>query len=311
MQKPKNFSRRAHSTRGETLFGESWTPHLYSDRLDQLELRAAMRIWTRNDLQDLKTILNTISTDSERGNAPWNLDTEEKYFVVQLPLPWLPPSLPSPYGYKGGVARELLGRILRYPTRPPRDLDLVRRGPATQGQDAALAKQYMPHDYLHGATVEFVSSIDSYMDSRDLTINEVLLFGNQLLVSPFAAVDILQRTLRPTRYRGGSLSQPPQLSGNIMLKMLRLRAELKSRGEAWRIVGIPSEVVFSDNELAIHLEKALQLGDDIAECFLIHVRQAGYLNSFTPPLLNPILKELDYLCLGEGAIIKSLPPNLR
>jgi hypothetical protein len=169
----------------------------------------------------------------------------------------------------------------------------------------------MPHDYQHGAVVELITDVDKHLNSRDLTINEVFLFTGHLTVGPYAVLDSLSHTLRASRYRPGSLSRSPQVSGRILLKMLRLRAELFLLGERWKIVGVPEEAAVQDIDLALHLEKALQRGVQTAEIFLLYCRQVGLIDHIPEPLLPNILQELAHFAVGENALLQSIPENFK
>jgi hypothetical protein len=128
------------------------------------------------------------------------------------------PMPPPPYGIKGGAARERLVEALRVRSpRPPRDLDLIRRGSFKVAGDDLVAKRYMPRDYAHGARVEIISDLDRYLRSRDLTINEVAVFDKGASCSVLAALDSIGLIIRPSYYRGGSIHRLPSLDGRVLL----------------------------------------------------------------------------------------------
>jgi hypothetical protein len=145
-----------------------------------------------------------------------------------------------------------------------------------------------------------------YLSTRDLTINEVASFGDEVHASPLAILDSFGRVARPTSYRSGTLRKAPSLDGRTLLKMLRLYAEGTSAGEGWRVVGIPEQVTFSDLDLAIHLNKAFQRGESVARAFL----EACELLSLLPvrgEALIGTLDELEHLRHGEKGLFPDVP----
>lgn len=221
------------------------------------------------------------------------------------------PLPPRPYGLKGGAARERLVEALRVRSpRPPRDLDLIRRGSFKVAGDDLVAKQYMPRDYAHGARVEIISDTDRYLRSRDLTINEVAIFDNSASCSILAALDSIGLIIRPSYYRGGSIHRQPSLDGRVLLKMARLAAEAARFGEPVMIVGIPDQVSFSDADLAIHLNKAFQRDEAVAAGFVSVLIQLGAIAASDQPLAD-LISDLSYLNYGEKGLLSDLPDRYR
>jgi hypothetical protein len=218
--------------------------------------------------------------------------------------------VPAPYGLKGGAAR-VAARIILTGQHPlaPRDLDLVRTGSHRTPQDDVIAAEFMPADYMHGARVELVSSLERYFATRDITVNESAIIGSTVQISLLGALDTLGYTLRPSRYRGGTLHKPPQLSGRIVLKMLRLRSEGALQSEPWQLLGIPEQVTLTDFDLALHLDKAFQRGQPVAEDFLDLCARLQLI-PYTPALLQSTLQELAHLAVGERALLRNVPKEL-
>ena len=221
------------------------------------------------------------------------------------PLPDL--SLPPSYGVKGGAAREALISALNIrETRPPRDLDLVRRGHHRTPADDDVAQRFMPRDYQLGARVELIRDLSDYLSSRDLTINEVACFEGTASASLLCVLDSIGHVIRPSRYRGGSLHKRPSLYGQSLLKMARLYAEGACRGENWSISGIPEEVSFSDFDLGVHLNKAFQRGREVADKFL-HTCELLSLLGASDDRIRTALEELEHLRHGERGLFPDVP----
>ena len=218
-------------------------------------------------------------------------------------------SLPEPYGVKGGAARELIAaKAHGRPARAPRDLDLVRRGTFSVPADSEVARTFMPHDYQHGARVELIRSMPHYLSTRDITANEIAIFGAAVSLSLLGALDTIGHLLRPSRYRGGSIHRQPFLDGRVFLKMVRLFAEGECHGDPVQLVGIPDEVTFSDFDLALQLDKAFQRNADVAGTFVDTLVILGALPASSDPLAK-LLEELEPLRIGEKGLLPHAPPR--
>lgn len=218
--------------------------------------------------------------------------------------------LPSPYGLKGGAARERLREALHISQpRAPRDIDIIRRGRFATPSDEDVAKRFMARDYTHGARVELVTELSRYIASRDLTINEVAVFDSTISASFLAILDTLGHVLRPSRYRGGTIHKKPSLDGRTLLKMARLFAEGEGNSESWLMVGIPEEVSFSDFDLALHVNKSFQRDEDVARAFL----NVCCLLSIIPArddLVASVLQDVEHLRHGERGLLPDVPAKV-
>lgn len=215
--------------------------------------------------------------------------------------------LPEPYGFKGGAAREIFSaQAHNRQARPPRDLDLIRRGTFPVPTDREVARTFMPHDYQHGARVELIRSMPRYLSTRDITANEIAMFGATVSLSILGALDTIGHLLRPTRYRGGSIHRQPFLDGRVFLKMVRLYAEAEHHGDPVQLVGIPDEVSFSDFDLALQLDKAFQRNAEVARTFVEALVILGALPASSDPLAT-LLEELEPLRIGEQGLLPHAP----
>lgn len=189
--------------------------------------------------------------------------------------------VPSGYGFKGGVARHALAVALAKDIRfdakahAPRDVDLVRRFGHSGVADEELLRTVNFSDFERGAKVEEIRDLGLYFASRDLTINEVLVFEQRGFCTALCILDFIGRTLRPTKYRGGSLHAKRKLAPMTVAKCLRLAAESESSATGWLVVGIPEEQEVTSLALAVQLRKALERDLDVARSFLRFCIESG------------------------------------
>ena len=241
-------------------------------------------------------------------SAPDTAISDDDVLALPLPSSILPSfGIPLGYGVKGGAAREALIATLsvREPHQP-RDIDLIRRGSYRIPADDEVARALMGRDYEHGARVELIRSLPGYLQSRDLSVNEVTAIDSTVYTSLLCVLDTIGHVLRPSRYRSGTLHKRPSLLGTSLLKMVRLYAEGSVLGENWSITGIPEEVSFSEFDLAIHLNKAFQRDEAVAERFL-HTLEVLSLLSATENRVDRALRELEHLRHGEKGLFPDVP----
>lgn len=243
-----------------------------------------------------------------REHSPVELTLVDEHLFFSLPAaPLRSAHIPLGYGVKGGAARESLvyALNLREP-RQPRDIDLVRRGTHRHPEDEKVARHFMGRDFELGARVELIRNLEGYLASRDLTINEVAAFDNTVHASLLCVLDTIGQTIRPSRYRGGTLHRKPSLYGQSLLKMARLFAEGACSDENWTITGIPEEVAFSEFDLAVHLNKAFQRGSLVADKFL-HTCEILSLIAASDNRVRNALAELEHLRHGERGLFPDIP----
>ncbi len=235
--------------------------------------------------------------------------TQEDYLVIPV-RDSRPPEVPRGYGIKGGAAREALVSTLGLRARrAPRDIDLVRRGHYRLPEDDEVARRIMARDFELGAQVELIRSLDGYLNSRDLSINEVVCLDDLLYSSLLSILDTVGQIIRPSRYRGGTLHRQPSLHGQSLLKMIRLYAEGACNGENWSIIGIPEEVAFTEFDLAVHLNKSFQSGIEVADRFLHTCELLSLIPPSNDRVLNA-LQELEHLRHGERGLFPDIPSTM-
>ena len=231
------------------------------------------------------------------------IKADAKYIRFRAPALQHVPRLPAGYGFKGGVARLALETLLGLTGRgvAPRDLDIVRFGSMESRRDKKLALKYMPEDARHGYGVELLAGLDEYMSSRDITVNQVLLMGAQVICSHQALQDMLAGILRPC-----SAAQLNGSAGRILVKMLRLKAEARVRGQFLTLQDSPSASSVKPFDVAMHLGRALSLGRDVGEYFVDELRA----NNLLPLSLAPDCS-VDQAVQALGQAVPSLVPVMR
>ena len=197
------------------------------------------------------------------------------FYRVQLPEDLI---LPPGYGYKGGVARELLRATLGLPDRldSMRDRDLIRVETSWPDAtlDGVLAQKFSPEDAGNGYGVEVVQNLKEYLITRDFTLNAVIWNDNALFASPRCVLDTLHGVLRLTRFERQRFDGVP--NDKLVAKAYRLKAEAELDGENLRIAPIRPEVSISDFHIALHLDRALGKGKAVADGYLELLHSAGY-----------------------------------
>jgi hypothetical protein len=188
--------------------------------------------------------------------------------------------------------------------RKPRDIDLIRKGNFPVPEDDLMAQRFMSRDFMHGARVELIRDIQRYLNSRDITLNEVAAFDRSVTLSLLAALDCVGHVIRPSQYRGGSIHRKPSLDGRILLKMARLFAEAEHFAEPALLVGIPDEVSFTEFDLAIQLNKAFQQGFAIARGFIDVLVLLGALEASTARRTRTISGRTCGVFLGTRARLR-------
>lgn len=180
--------------------------------------------------------------------------------------------LPEEYGYKGGIARYALEKQLGMFATMPRDLDIVFCGTEEDAElSKKLAKQYMPDDFLHGHGVETLG--DDYFDTRDFTINEVILAGSKITATRQCLLDTIRRVIRVTEYEKKERNYEEGdywVNPKLLAKALRFLAQEKVR---------VSDMSFADEDavqwigidsfhMALHLDRAIECSEDIADQYV-------------------------------------------
>jgi hypothetical protein len=206
----------------------------------------------------------------------------------------LAPKLPEGYGYKGGGARYLLERILGYKNIPePRDLDIVRLESVTPSDelDQELSEKYMPDDLKHGHGVEVIHDNETYLDSHDLTINELYATSTSIICSKKCLIDTIRGILRVSTNQYEHYSSTPH---GILAKITRLYTQA--------IIDYNKDIEVHEERhiersfippfwLALNLNKAWERGNDHAELYCMELKRTKRV----PERLQTVQEIADYL----------------
>ena len=192
------------------------------------------------------------------------------------------PPMPEGYGFKGGVARKALARVLRLPlsTSAVRDIDLLRLGGTPPEHDQRLAEVYMTDDVIHGdAEVEEIVSPLEYLGSREFTVNEILFVDGVVRITPLGLLDTLGGVVRITqahlnRNRG-------RVHPVVGFKALRFAGTGRNEGNNIRIARFRLSYRPRAHPLAfffaLQLSRAYEADPAIAELYMGMARRRGFL----------------------------------
>lgn len=199
---------------------------------------------------------------------------------IKLPKIDLLPPIPPQYGFKGGAARLALGLALNYnfSFRRPRDIDIVRFGDKkTSNVDKELEKAFMNEDAKYGHGIEILESIEKYFETRDITINEILIINDSIYFTIACLTDLYNKVLRPTNHVLDNFYQPDP---KITMKILRLKALASISGEDFTITCERYNPKVSNFHIALHLDRALGQNSRVATEYIYECVKYEYLPKF-------------------------------
>lgn len=179
--------------------------------------------------------------------------------------------LPEGVAIMGGSARAIAHRVVCGEDARVRDIDLVALDGLYDLEVVdlhGLSREYMPDDYTYGHGIDVVT-LDSYFATRDLTINEVIVAGDKLLISHQGRDDLRNKIVRPTEYEseGWEYGIGPKLAVKAQL-MAALFEQMYGKGKCRGFderAALDSAIGFY---LALGLSKALQYGRQVTQGFL-------------------------------------------
>jgi len=192
------------------------------------------------------------------------------------------PPMPPGYGFKGGVARKALARVLRLPLSMSavRDIDLLRLNGTPPEHDQRLAEVYMTDDVIHGdAEVEEIVSPLEYLTSREFTVNEILFVDGVVRITPLGLLDTLGGVVRITqahlnRNRG-------RVHPVVGFKALRFASAGRHEGNDIRVARFRLSYRPRAHPLAfffaLQLSRAFEADPAIAELYIGMARRRGFL----------------------------------
>lgn len=198
--------------------------------------------------------------------------------VYSLPIMKSPErKLPEGYAFSGGAARSLLLHNLGYDYLKPRDLDIVRIGNIkTAEEDTVVAKDFMPDDFRHGHGVKTYESPQEYLNTRDLTLNEIYATNTDVFFTQDCLRDTLNHIIRPTQFEGENGVRSKMALKIIRFYASRLRDFPQTKIDAYtenRITNLSLNMFW----IALNLDKAYQEGKVMGDLFLEHLKDRNIL----------------------------------
>ncbi len=194
-------------------------------------------------------------------------------------------SLPEGYALKGGAARVSVERALdKTCSQEPRDIDICYIGdPDREDRSLSeyLAERYSPDDYIHGYGVEPLE--DGYFETRDFTINEVLVSNESAVLTKQALLDIMRSIIRFTEYEKTNFYFQEYYGEEEEVGVRFVNDKLASK--ALRLIAEREERTFIDadeffekkyiNEfhMALHLDRAMGKGFRVANAFVENLKK--------------------------------------
>lgn len=250
--------------------------------------------------------------------------------------------LKTGYAYKGGLARSVLEKELGIVTEiSTRDTDLLRISrEENKDEDLAMAKEYCPEDLEDGGHgVEKLAL--NYFETRDFTINELLVVGNKIILTKNCLLDTVRGIIRFSSYEKsvmpdseddyynkgnsqtgnsieGAISYSNQykkdkaaykegffVNDKLMAKALRLSAlQSRKRKEAILIDDQVYQYLDINNfHIALHLDRALEQGMDVAEEYVQKLIEYGQIESIYKNDPKALLFDIIKMLQEDGSYI--------
>lgn len=218
--------------------------------------------------------------------------------LYEIPIPQTAghQKLENGYGYKGGAARSILLRTLGIdPKAEPRDIDLVRITDRDINEmDLKMAEKYSPEDLAHSYGVEPLKH--DYFKTRDFTINELLVVDDKIYLTKQCLLDTIRGIIRFCDFQKKELYDPEGynlqegegyfVKDKLLAKALRFIALSIARDKEMELADkeIYSYLSIEDFHLALHLDRALEQGYDVAVAYLEQLKKTGQIDS---EIVNP------------------------
>ena len=172
----------------------------------------------------------------------------------------------------------------------PRDIDICFTG---EDEDVdlsrSIAEKYCPDDLAHGYGIEKLE--DNYFESRDFTLNEVLIKDNDIIMTKQCLLDTLRGVIRFSDYEKQDFYNNYSEDGvwcvndKLASKALRLISERKNHRES-DFVGSEyfDHRYINEFHISLHLDRALEVGYDVAIEFIKELKKYKQIpeNIFSP-----------------------------
>lgn len=232
-------------------------------------------------------------------------------FEIKIPE-YLILDIPEGYARKGGSARTVFEMVLGRSAERARDVDMVKVAAGDDPiQDQEVAAKYSPEDLEHKHGVEPLET--DYFEKRDFTINEILVTPEGIYMTKECLLDTVRRIVRFSdfeRKEAYNKEAPFYVKQKLLAKAVRLVAEEAVNGN--HILFADEEVLEFQNlnafSIALHFDRALEKGPEVAQVFLNHLLETGQLPAEVKTIEDAIaliLRELD-----KPFVFRSAPASL-
>lgn len=233
--------------------------------------------------------------DEGDGEDDWDLysdnreelyENEHKFQLYELPesilrrYPFIR-ELPERIAIMGGMARSIARELVTGESKqrePVRDIDLVNIidndgscyvSPAVRDQ---LSAEYMPDVFEQGQRMSN-DTLEHYFDSRDFTINQVLIMNGQLILSNAAKNDFQENIVRPSHFEKPRESS--WLKSGIAVKALFMKAAAEDFTTS---VPTLEDLTFGQVfpvDVALNMDRAMERGIETAHAFTQELAEWG------------------------------------
>ena len=206
------------------------------------------------------------------------------------------PALPAGYVVVGGGARAALARSLGLDdTAAFRDLDIVAMHETPDPDELErLSKEYMPDDFVHGHGVK--EEDGDYFETRDFTINEIYIEGDQIYCTTDCLLDTVRGIVRITEHEVQESYRPEApyyINPKLLAKALRFAAAREAT------IANPEDYTYiniDDFHMALHFDRAAEQGPEVLEGYVALLREHGQIPEelASPEALYEYLKAAVY-----------------
>lgn len=219
------------------------------------------------------------------------------------------PELPNDYAFKGGVARKALARVLNLhaETGHVRDMDVLHFGSKPDPEtDKTICMSIMIDDFVASGklkeNIELLKSEKKYFQSRDLTVNQVVLIGERLICTAQCIADTIGNTVRPTLTHLGKNGRADWI---IAAKAVRFDLFGRSEGRNMRLMQFKTPNVAKGNSryayhanraIVVHLFRCLESSVELGVQFADEVRKRGWMNVKLSDDKSKLRRTIENLC---------------
>lgn len=256
-----------------------------------------------NDAETNADMVESESTqtyEEDEDNEEWDAysdnraelyENEHKFQLYELPesvfkrypfIRELPERIAIIGGMARSIARELVTGENKNHREPVRDIDLVNIidndgscyvSPAVRDQ---LSAEYMPDIFEQNQRMSN-DTLEHYFDSRDFTVNQVMIMNGQLILSNAAKNDFQENIIRPSHFEKPRESS--WLKSNVAVKALFMKAATEDFSESVPTLEDVSFGRIVPSDVAFNMNRAMERGIETAHAFTRELVEWGIIPS--------------------------------